>query len=266
MSFKIKQISDTGTSNPIVARLTIGLFSIIDMAQISKDKKDQIKEICFEIHKILLQAEKVALPIINEIRHVEKDLNENGVKTQSNGMVIEEPSIFILEDSKVFIKHAKQALQQLAKGIGVLLDKEFNGPHFHKIHDEFKNRFGEDHIVTKLLNDDQTWIKEIIDLRNEDEHPKTGKPFTNDFKISKIKSDQYLIEIPRFFNGLPIQNRLEVYSHNLLTFIEEILACTLEIFFPKTVVLIEIAEDEKDHSCPIRFTLGLSDQVEIKSK
>ena len=39
MVFKIQQVSNEGTSNPIVARLSIGLFAIIDMTKISNDKK-----------------------------------------------------------------------------------------------------------------------------------------------------------------------------------------------------------------------------------
>ena len=35
--FKIQKVSDVGTSNPIVSRLSMGLHDIIEMAQINKE-------------------------------------------------------------------------------------------------------------------------------------------------------------------------------------------------------------------------------------
>ena len=40
--FKIQKVSDVGTSNPIVARLSIGLHDIVQMAQIKKENQGLI--------------------------------------------------------------------------------------------------------------------------------------------------------------------------------------------------------------------------------
>lgn len=254
--WQISQLTDTGPQHPIVARLTVGIVEIVKFADITEDKKDSITSACFEIHKSLLQAEKSVRTLMNEIREIENNLIKNGVQTQNNGTVINIPWVANLDDSKSFLKFIKQSLQHLASAMGILLDKKFDGPHFHKILDECRSKLGPEHIVTKLLEEDQQWVKEINDLRNEDEHPKTGKPFVTGFQIQKTVEGKFLITPPSFYNGSPISNRIEVFSHNVLTFSEELLVHTLENHFPSIVRVYDIPEEQRDTSCPVRFRMG----------
>lgn len=256
MNWQVTQSMDVGTSNPIVARLGMGLFDLVQMAQLSGEKKKQIGECCHEIMESLVQAEKSAKPLMDEIKAIEKKILDEGVVTQNDGRVIETPGVLLLDNTRVFLKFGKQALQRLAKALGILLEKDFNGPHFHKLLERAKERLGESHLVVKLLKEDQAWLEEINSLRNEDEHPKTGKPFTRGYNISKNPDGTFLVDVPRFFNDAPILNALEVYSHNLLTFSEELIAHTLEEFFPKMVRVYDIPEDQRNASAPIRFRIG----------
>jgi hypothetical protein len=192
-------------------------------------------------------------------------LATEGVKTQNDGRVIETPGVLLLDNSRIFLKFAKQALQQLAKALGILLEKDFNGPHFHKVLERSKERLGENHIVTKLLNEDQGWLQEINTIRNEDEHPQFDKPFASGFSISRMQDGKFLVNVPRFFNDTPVLNRLEVYSHNLLTFTEELIAHTLEEFFPGMVRVYDIPEDQRNRSNPIRYRLGLREEAKLPS-
>lgn len=152
---------DDGTNNPIIARLGIGLSEIIKMAIISEEKKQKITDGCFEIMRTLIEAEKAAKPVIHEIHAIEKELATVGVKTQRNGTVVETPGVIHIENAKVFLKFAKQALQQLAKVIGIITDKKFDGPHFHKIQSHISSKFGKDHIITRLLEEDKKWLKDL---------------------------------------------------------------------------------------------------------
>jgi hypothetical protein len=247
---------DVGSENPIVARLHLGLLEIIQMAQIPDDRKDAIRAHCFELGKDLVLAEKSARPLMNELVEIENRLRTEGVRTQAAGRAVEIPGVLRLDDSRVFLKYAKQALQTLANALGVILKKDFQGPHFHLVRDHVIGRLGQDHIVSKLLVEDQGWIKEIIDLRNEDEHPRTGKAFIRGFDITRLPDGRWGIDPPRFFNDAPVLNRLQVYSHNLLTFSEETIAHSLENFFPPIVQVVDIPESERNSDSP-RYRLGL---------
>ncbi|HCM41542.1 MAG: hypothetical protein A2Z97_04160 [Bdellovibrionales bacterium GWB1_52_6] len=260
-AFQLTQTMDVGSANPIVARLVPGLFDIIQMARIPNERKELIKSECHNIMKSLVSAEKAAKPLMDEIRAAEQRLCTEGVKTQNQGRVIETPGIMSLDNAKSFLMFSKQALQQLAAAMGVILEKDFKGPHFHKIRDQAKLKFGLDHIVFRLLEEDQVWIKEIIDLRNEDEHPKTGKAFVRGYNISPLPQGKFLVDPPKFFNDAPVLNRLEIFSHNLLTFSEEMIAHSLEFFFPGVVCVYDIPEDQRNPEMPFRYRLGLKPGV-----
>lgn len=260
MTWQITQLSDQGTRNPIVARLKLGLLEIIDMAQIPADKRRLVTEHCFEIANNLVLAEKAAVPLINELREIELRLEADGPRTQDNGRIVETPGVMHLDDVRVFLKYAKNSLHTLASAMGVILDGSFPGPHFHKVRDHAIQKLGADHHLSKLLIEDQGWIKEILDLRDEDEHPKSGKPFVRGFNITKAPGGLWLADVPRFFNGAPVLNNLQVYSHNLLTFSEEMIALSLVDFFPPMVEHQEIPEADRNPDKPVRFRLGLKEK------
>jgi hypothetical protein len=260
MAWQITQLSDQGTRNPIVARLKLGLLEVIDMAQISEDKRRLVTEHCFEIGKDLLLAEKAAVPLMNELREIELRLESEGPRTQDNDRVVETPGVMHLDDARVFLKYAKSALNTLSSAMGVILDGNFRGPHFHKIRDHAIQKLGADHHLSKLLIEDQGWIKEILDLRDEDEHPKSGKPFIRGFNITRTPDGMWLADVPRFFNGAPVLNNLQVYSHNLLTFSEDMIALSLADFFSPVVELQEIPEADRNPDKPVRFRFGLKEK------
>ena len=261
MQWKFQKDMDVGTGNPIVARMSLGLFEIINFANLSKDKKEKLKINSYEMMKLLVLAEKTAKPIVEEINGIVEDIRRTGIKTQSNGRCINLPSATTIENSRSFIKYAKQVLQKVAENINIIFDKKYKGPHFHKIRDDFINEFGTDFVVTKLLIDDQSWIKKIIELRNEDEHSNTGKPYCKNFDINQDKDKKFIVTLPTFFEETQIANVLEVYSHNLLTFAEEITAYSLERFFPDIATIYELPEDKRDPSAPKRFRMGLKEKL-----
>lgn len=261
MQWKLQKDMDVGTGNPIVARMSIGLFEIIDFADLPKEKKEKLKANCYDIMKLLVLAEKTAKPIIEEINGIVEDIKRTGIKTQSNGRCINLPSATTIDNSRSFIKYAKQVLQKVAENINIIFDKNYQGPRFHKIRDDFIKEFGTDFIVTKLLIEDQSWIKKIIDLRNEDEHPNTGKPYCKNFDVNQDINKKFVVTLPTFFEGTQIANALEVYSHDLLTFAEEITVHSLERFFPDIATIYEIPEDNRDSSVPKRFRIGLKEKL-----
>lgn len=260
---KLEQILDVGTDNPIVARLGPGLHDIIQMAQIDDQDRKLIVGISLEIMKNLVEAEKSIKPLVEELTRLDHALLNNGVKTQAQGRVIEHPSVLRLSDARIFLKYSKQALQKLATFFELIFKCEFSGPHFHRIRDKAFVVFGEDHTVTKLLVEDQDWIKELLMLRNEDEHPKSVKPFLVGYDITPLEDGRFFIKPPRFFNESPVLNRIEVFSENLLTFCEEMIAYSLETFFPAMVKVYTIPESERDLECPVRFKLGFSEGVKF---
>jgi hypothetical protein len=182
---QLKKLMDVGTSNPIVARTSVGLYPLIDMARLPDEKKTAITKAAFDVMRFLVEAEKVASPLMESIKGVERKLATEGFKIQAPSGAIETPTVGGLDATRVFLKFCKQALQSLASAMGAMLDKEFVGPHFQKVLSRAREMWPADHVVVKLLEADQVWLEELNALRAEDEHPKSGKWFVEDFDIER---------------------------------------------------------------------------------
>jgi hypothetical protein len=61
-----------------------------------------------------------------------------------------------------------------------------------------------------------------------------------------------------------VKSSLEVYTHNLLTLAEELLALSLMEFFPNGTTIAEIPENERDPSNPKRYRTALTAKFEYK--
>jgi len=46
--------------------MSLGVFEIIDFADLSKEKKERLKANCYEIMKLLVLAEKTAMPLLKK--------------------------------------------------------------------------------------------------------------------------------------------------------------------------------------------------------
>lgn len=99
MGFVLKQISNVGSANPIVARLSLQFHEIIAFYDLADDAKEKIGLVLNkQIQQRLLACEKIAIELNNEITDALKIIREMGLKTQSNGRVLELPHIIGLEE------------------------------------------------------------------------------------------------------------------------------------------------------------------------
>ena len=60
----------------------MGIMEIIDFSILDKDHKEKLKANCFEIMHLLILAEKIAKPILEEINQIKGKIEANGIKTQ----------------------------------------------------------------------------------------------------------------------------------------------------------------------------------------
>ena len=98
LAFQIKQISEHGTSNPIVARLSVQTSQLLNFSKLKKDQKDRVLGLYnSEVQPRLLECDVRSQQISSEILEVANSLTEKGFVTQSQGRVIEVPNLLRLE-------------------------------------------------------------------------------------------------------------------------------------------------------------------------
>jgi len=83
MGFILKKVSDVGTSNPIVARLSLQFSELIKFYNLDDSKKELITELLTgDIQKRLLSCDKEAVEVTNEI--IDTLNNIKKIEYQSN--------------------------------------------------------------------------------------------------------------------------------------------------------------------------------------
>lgn len=249
--FKIQKLMDVGTSNPIVAGLTIGLHDIVAMAQLDKENKDTIITADLNIAQSLTKAEKIGLQICKNIEVVMDELNKTGVQTQSFDRCVNVPSTEGLDDVREFLKYGKQSLQELVKIINLFCDTGCTNPRYDKICAKIKEAYGEgDPLFLLVKQDHDGWLKKFLDLRNADEHPEQyipeGKKLYYDFDINWSETHQkWIVGVPRFFEGTSVNELIKTSIHNIFTFAEEINILFLQKHMPQMVQICKVPEDQQ---------------------
>jgi hypothetical protein len=153
----------------------------------------------------------------------------------------------------------------------ILFSKDFKKEaRFDKVLKWARVEFGDSDPFTIMLKEDEsTWIKKIIKMRNAVEHPGGHSGVLHIENFDAIEDDRKILIIePVWYlkseEKVPIAYEMDVMVLNLLTFCEETLILCLEKFkkgFP--IMLVEIPEKDRDEKCPIRFRMTI-DQSKLK--
>lgn len=269
MGFVLKQISDVGSSNPIVARLLLQFGEIIEFYNLPKDVKDDIKDILHsDIQKRLLACDKILVELNNEINDVLKTINEGGLKTQSQGRVLELPQIIRLEERlESYLYNAKSCLRDVLKIYNVVFDAGFNEARYDKAIVWASEKFGEnDHLTNFLRADHDLWIHKIVKMRNAIEHPGGHSGHLNiiNFEVNLDNIETKILEPMWHLNDeVPtiIRHDLSAFTQNALELTEDVVISALEKKGkPPMFELKEIPEDQRREEAPIRFKMGIANQ------
>lgn len=274
MDFEIKKLSDIGTSNPIIARLSIQTNDLVRMFPLTDKKKEDIFDLfgmkvsdrlvsCFKIYSKL----KIEL---NKVNQTDKDeyFTTNAVYT---------PSVIDLRYMcESFLYEAKSTLRDILGIFDIFYNKKFTEAHYNKAYEWAKDKFGEDDCLTKMLKvDHNSWIQEIVFKRNAVEHPggRSGYIYIDDIKLISKENPPYF-DAPKWYRNddkaSPIHADMAVFIENTLELCEDILVILLEKLPKKglPLVIVEIPPEQRDVDCPVRLKVSLhSDYIQqLESK
>lgn len=251
---KVQQFLSAGAGNPRVARLSIGLFDLLPFTRLGEETQNQIKTLLMDQTKRQVEIERTAESILSELDRIEAQLAAEGLRVQPNG-VVEVPFASNLSEVENFLGQAKRILQEAIKIFEVGWGQTFKNAAFHDALDWSTDILGGDHPITKLLAGDQKWIKHLITLRNDLEHPKKHGPFVRNYLVDGKDADgRHRLRPPSLMDGTDVRSCVEVYCADLFTFVEELFALYLaDQFRFEEVALAEIPEQERDAVMPVRF-------------
>ncbi len=272
MPFVLKKVSDHGTSNPIVARLVVQTSEVIKFFNMPKAKQDRVLDIYINmVTPRLLHCMEISENIAKENDEIRFRINENRIKIQSNGRVVEVPQISRLnEQVETYLYNAKSFLRDLALIFEPLFGVHFDHSLYHEIKCWFDKEFGANTPISELLMADATWLKRVVDMRNAVEHPEGKRGSLHVLNIELIGQDskrRTFQEPVWFLEGEPqggIVPDMRTMLDNLLMFGEDVLVATYIQLHPNSIVqFAQIPEQDRDPKCPVRLR-AILDQSKVK--
>lgn len=264
MPFQISKISDQGTANPIVARLSVQTSELVKFCPRGEEFHKSVLELFHDhIQKQLLECDQVAKEIAQEILDIDTELGKGGIKKQAGGRVVDLPHVMRLTPRvEQFLYCAKSALRDLARIFKLFFGKEFDSARYDKVIEWAEEEFGRESELVKILRQDHDlWIRKLISMRNAVEHPGGHSGHLHIHNITLVPPDHPnypILEAPSWHLNdepkEPIVEYLLSTVSNILEFCEDVLViCITMSGLPKMIGFAEIPEAKRDPSCPIRL-------------
>jgi hypothetical protein len=263
MDFEIKKLSDVGTSNPIIARLSMQTNDLVKMFPLTdKQKEDIFGLFGMKVSDRLVSCYKILSKLQDELNKVNQTDNSEYFK----GNTVYTPIVMGLRYMcESFLYEAKSTLRDILGIFDIFFNKKFSEAHYNKAYEWAKEEFGVDDKLTKMLKDDHdSWIQEIIFKRNAVEHPggRSGYINIDDIKLISKENPPYF-EAPKWYRNnekaSPIHADIAVFIENTLELCEDLLVILLEKL-PKgdlPLVIVEIPPEQRDPGCPVRLKVTL---------
>jgi hypothetical protein len=264
----VQKISDHGTENPIVARLSLQTQGLLQWCGLSPEKKEEVFGIyCTRLQRRLLKCSDIVVRLKKS-----RDQSISNVASVVEQGAHSAPFVISLQDElETFLFEAKLFLRDTLNVINVFFGTTFNeASAFIPIRGkkDSKSRLvswgartlGSEHPFVKMLSTEEYWISDIINSRNAVEHPggHSGTLMIENFKITPVGLTPPTWTrvgnepCPSTF----VFHDLDVFQHNMLTFAEDILLCGIKnhpIVPHLPVVFFEIPKRNATRSAPFAF-------------
>ncbi len=141
-------------SNPIVARIWIGLSDILDLTNIPREDKKTIKGYLFEVSKNLICAQAYASKVLLEHEEIEKRSSQlNGKEFLEKYHAL--PSLQSLDEVNQFLYYSKKMLRHVATIIGLIFGKhrdEGGNNEFDSLYQELSDFLSEKNLDEETLD------------------------------------------------------------------------------------------------------------------
>lgn len=254
--FTFAKILDQGTSNPIVNRLSLQFFDILDRNLLNLPEKriNNIKKYLFECMKDLLKAEESKNAYITvENQAIQKVTSKNGIQFQPQAFSYEDPTEILKKHFEDFLIRCVIAVRKVVKIAGIVFLKSFDGP--KDLRKYLETLFPASSPEMKMVEEDSKWIKKLYDLRGKAEHDELE---IERFEVAISTDRKPIINIPRFPGSkASLREYLDVTLDNCLTFCEDMTVIFLNTKCSEEVQIILVPENLRHKYRDFKYVLDL---------
>ena len=262
--FIVQQVYEHGAGNPIVARLALQTFDLVQWLDADKKRRENIFAAYLELHRRLLSCFEFQVRLVAARDKTLKDAEEKICRGEYTVPFV----ISLQAEVEGFLLASKQYLRELARTVNLLFDAglDTEAKVFWAQNGEISDvarwamdRFGPDHHFSKMLISESEWVSELVKKRNAVEHPggRSGALITENFQANEAgftppswqrSGDNCINEKSDIYCDL------DVLMSNLLTFAEDLLVSAIQLnpVIPM-VIFAEIPVQQRDPNSPVRI-------------
>lgn len=257
MHWMSKPAADVGSANKIVARIFIQSSEALKNTPLSDSiSEDDILRCMHCCKEQLLICEDKQKYVSDETERIYQ-LCSQGKLTKEGLHFADFPQIDRLEEyCGVFLSNAKLTIQTIAEIINLFYKTSFDGPRFDKIVKWSKKVLRQNRAFVNCLEHHQLGLKQIVDMRNAQEHPKVNRKLViENFTLKPGNTVSYPLWYISGEEPSCIANTMIAMVNFLVTFTESVfLYCIMDNIsgsFPHVVRAIE--DSSLDPDCPIKY-------------
>lgn len=270
--FAFSKILDKGANHPVVARLQIQVGELLKTTSLSEPDRQTIFQACFDASLRLICCGDIAEKLSAERR---KCVEEH--QPLSGPQVATVPHIIGLQhEAETFLYEAKNFLRDVTRVLNAAFGTNFGeASQFCDVRASgdgeitlwAAKKFGPNDALTKFFKHHQSWIVELIRMRNAVEHPH-GYSGVLHIRNFELMTDG-LIRPPVWYRNSdePAQliEGMAGLCEQMLVFAEELVALIVDRNLAARVFQIyEISKDQRNPTCPRRFVVSVTPEFQQK--
>jgi hypothetical protein len=277
MPFVISKFLEHGTSNPIVARLSLQTMRILDQCKSAQEKREKITEIyVHSLQKKLIRCWEIEERFRSEF----KSAVESYRPPPSGSQFVQIPQIPRLdEECHNFLYEMKNYVRDLLNVFNRLYGTDFKeASEFFRAKQGSKSliefaasAFGRDNPKTKFLEEAVEEVKRVVKFRNAVEHP---GGYSGELRIINfVREPDGRIWEPTWFlekdgarvtDPSAIRADMERALHNFLVLGESVVVSWAadNLKAGEWMQVAVVPEERRDPSCPIKYVVTASRKLE----
>jgi hypothetical protein len=273
MLFDVTKQLEHGTTNPIVARLTVQPLEILNHCKIAKAHQEKFIEVSTgELAKRLLRCWEIKQGLCKEAERCRAEF-----KPPAPGEpAVEIPQIPRLrEECEDFLYQAKNYLRDLLKLVNLLWGTQYeDASEWVKgkggrpsLKDFIVGKFGEKHVNVTFIRQYPACIEPFALMRDAVEHPKSAqlvlKNFTRDGRA--LREPVWSLEKNGKveYGPLPIIDDMDVAVRNLVVLAEDMLVmwAQVNLVAPEASEVRAIPETRRNPASPVKYRIRPTDAL-----
>ncbi len=266
-----EKIYSIGSHKPMVARTIIQFNDIFKFLDSPLNQEKLINRL-WTCTKHLLDCEKVSFYVYDQTMKLmplcDKIIEEN----RDKGKI---PALPKVPDLDTYISHflfsGKHMLTEVFGFLHDFFDMPYsakNCAHFDKHIEWTTKKFGTEHPLSKLLCQDENWMRVIAECSNAIRHPEPDQVVEiqnmvfnagNRFSTPSWKYNLTKKSLGEYNHPVDLITDLDTFCHNMVTFLEELILWSVEEIFKTSKIysLQSYSSEKMNTDCPVKYFVGV---------